>query len=100
MPVIANAKMEKSAYENYSVTEHIMTTDTKITWKTSNNIQKTCNEINVKINGKPYAYKVDACSIWSRNILGQHVCTIITALNTNNDIVGHEIKHCFFGSFH
>ena len=100
LPIIANARMEKSAYEKYSATENIMTTASKITWRTSDNIQKTCDEINVNITGKPYAFKVTACSIWSRNIIGQHVCTIITSKTTNNDIIGHEIKHCFFGSFH
>ena len=97
MPVFA--KLEKSAYEKYSATES-MTTVTKITWETVNNPEKICNELRIKQTGKPYTYKVDACSSWTKNLFNQYTCHIITGKSINNDILGHEVRHCFQGNFH
>lgn len=95
-----NADMEKSAYEMYSATDNF-TTNVKVTWQIVDNIQKTCDDIKVKHTGKKYGYSVDACSVWSKpGIFGQHECTIITGKRVNNDIIGHELHHCFQGSFH
>ena len=38
-----------------------------------------------------------ACSIWVKE---KKLCTIITGPNTSHVILGHEIRHCFEGTFH
>ena len=96
---LAFAKLEASAYEKYSATDN-MTTVTKITWETVDNPQKVCTALKIKLTGKPYPYKVDACSSWSTNFFNQYTCHVITSKTTNNDILGHEIRHCFQGAFH
>lgn len=36
-----------------------------------------------------------ACATWSNN-----VCTIYTSKQTSHLVLGHELRHCFEGSFH
>ena len=93
------ARLEKSAYEKYS-TKANFTDTTKVTWETVENAKKTCNELMIQRSGKPYPYAVDACSTWQKNIFQQYTCRIITDKTTNNDILGHELRHCFQGEFH
>lgn len=99
LPSVVFATIETSAYEKYSATNN-MTHKTKITWETVDDIHTTCNKLNIQLRGKPYTYTVDACSTWSHNVLGQYECHIITSKTTNNDILGHEVRHCFQGAFH
>lgn len=98
-PISVLARLEKSAYEKYSTDVNITTT-TKVTWTTVDDAEKTCNDIRIKQKGSPYPYKVDACSKWTRHQFNVFECHIITNKNVNNDIVGHEIRHCFQGNFH
>ena len=94
------ADMEKSAYEMYSATANV-TDKVKVTWQIVDNIQKTCDDIRIKYTGKKYGYSVDACSLWGKTkFFGQYECTIITGKKINNDIIGHELHHCFQGNFH
>lgn len=95
----ALANMEKSAYEHYSAVDNY-TNKVDITWEISDNIQKTCDNIRIKVTGKPYPYTIDACSEWSKIDGSTYKCRIITTRTPNNDIVGHEIRHCFQGDFH
>ena len=95
----AVARLEKSAYEKYS-TKANFTDTTQVTWEPVDNAEKKCTEIHVKATGKPYPDKVDACSYWKKNLFQQYNCHIITDKNTNNDILGHELRHCFQGDFH
>jgi hypothetical protein len=45
--------------------------------------------------------KMDACAFWSDPSANRtNVCTIITGKNTDQDTVGHEVRHCFQGNFH
>lgn len=97
IPVFAG--VEKSVYERYSTASN-MTDTVKITWETVDNVQKACSEDRIKSIGKPYPYKVLACSNWTKNLFNQYKCHIITGKTVNNEIVGHEIRHCFQGSFH
>jgi len=62
---------------------------------------------------KPLSYRVNACTFWDQLPLNQvegkragehlalvHVCTIVIPEKTSNNILGHEIRHCFQGHFH
>jgi hypothetical protein len=42
---------------------------------------------------------VDACSFWDKGLFGDS-CTIISEIKTSMAILGHEMRHCFQGSFH
>lgn len=71
-------------------------TDSKqITWRYTNNVQKECEAESQKRKLGGFGYAVDACSFWDKNS-----CTIITARQTTMHILGHELRHCFQGSFH
>lgn len=70
--------------------------DTKqITWRYTNNVQKDCEAESHKRKLGGFGYAVNACSFWDRNS-----CTIITAPQATMHILGHELRHCFQGSFH
>ena len=71
-------------------------TDTKqVTWRYTNNVQKECEAESHKRKLGGFGYAVNACSFWDRNS-----CTIITAPQATMHILGHEVRHCFQGSFH
>ena len=95
----AFAQSANPAYETYS-TKANMTSSSKISWEVVDDVPKACSEDRIRSIGKPYPYKVLACSNWHKNIFNQYVCRIITGKNVNNEIVGHEIRHCFQGNFH
>ena len=95
IPTVINA----SENEMYS-TNAPMTYSSKIYWEVVDDVQKACSADRIKSIGKPYPYKVLACSNWKRYIFNHYECHIITGKNVNNEIVGHEIRHCFQGNFH
>lgn len=38
-----------------------------------------------------------ACAVWN---VKTNVCTIISEPNAANEVLGHEVRHCFEGHFH
>jgi hypothetical protein len=66
-----------------------------ITWQLTDNVQKTCEAESRKRGNKGFGYPVSACSFWSGD-----TCTIITGTKTTTLDMGHELRHCFQGSFH
>jgi len=72
-----------------------MTDSKQITWRYTDNVQKECESESQKRKLGGFGYAVDACSFWDKNS-----CTIITARQTTMHILGHEVRHCFQGSFH
>jgi hypothetical protein len=38
-----------------------------------------------------------ACAVWN---VKTNVCTIISGPNVPNEVLGHEVRHCFEGHFH
>ncbi len=86
-------------YAKFS-TNNNFTTSSKIEWKTSDNIQATCDKLSIQAVGKPFPYKVLACSQWQHNYIFQDSCVIYTSKNTNMLTVGHEVRHCFQGEYH
>ena len=95
---MVNAGLERSPLELYSMT-NLKTTNSTVTIKVVKDIQKACEAESIKLGLGGFGYGLDACSFW-RQINGQHVCTILVPENTNNDALGHEIRHCFQGHFH
>lgn len=80
-------------------TDNNFTDTSKITWKQVDNVQAVCDKQHISTDGKPYGYKVLACSSWTKSIFGDK-CEIITGKRTSLHIIGHEVRHCFQGDFH
>lgn len=71
-------------------------TDTKqITWRHTDNVQKECEAESNKRKLGGFGYAVNACSFWDST-----TCTIITSQQVTMHTLGHEVRHCFQGSFH
>lgn len=69
-----------------------------ITWIPVDNLQATCEAESRKRGLGGFGYPVEACSFWSNN---NNNCQIFTRTNaTTMHSLGHEIRHCFQGSFH
>jgi len=91
----ANAELEKSATEKFSI-ENLVTTDTQVKLVRTHNVMQTC-ELESKRRGLGgfRGAIFEACSFHTKKD-----CTIIVGYMTNNDILGHEFRHCVQGSFH
>ena len=93
------------AGEKFSTDSNFVTTSS-IEWIQVDNVFDACDvESKKRGNGgfvKPgKGKKMDGCSFWSAPTPNKtNVCTVITAKNTDYDTVGHEVRHCFRGSFH
>jgi hypothetical protein len=70
-----------------------------ISWETVDNVQARCEEESKKRGLGGFGINLEACSFWGKR-LGADVCHIITEKKTNIDTLGHEVRHCFQGSFH
>jgi len=93
------------AGEKFSTDSNFVTTST-IRWIQVDNVFETCDIESKKRGNGGFAklgqgQKMDGCSFWSDATPGKtNMCTVITAKNTDHDTVGHEVRHCFQGSFH
>lgn len=98
IPMMANAAMEKSPIDMYSMS-NLLTTETQVKIVIVKDINKTCSEV-YKALDKVLTFKVEACSTRMYYDTPNKLCTIYISESTNNDILGHELHHCFAGSFH
>ena len=58
-------------------------------------VQATCEAVSKENGLGGFGFAVSACSFWKTK-----TCLIITGRQTTMHIVGHEIRHCYQGSFH
>lgn len=71
-------------------------TDTKqINWRHTDNVQKECEAESHKRKLGGFGYAVNACSFWDST-----TCTIITSQQVTMHTLGHEVRHCYQGTFH
>lgn len=75
------------------------TNQSTITWRPVERVQVECDKESKRLGYGGFGYPLEACSFWVKNAVN-NVCTIITAKNVNFHTVGHEVRHCFQGSFH
>jgi hypothetical protein len=61
----------------------------------SSKVQATCEAISKDSGLGGFGFAVDACSFWHKE-----TCLIITGKETTHAELGHELRHCFQGSFH
>lgn len=71
------------------------TTQSTITWRPVDDVQKACEAESRKRGYKGFGYGVQACSFFEGNS-----CTIITGKTTTMHSLGHEVRHCFQGNWH
>jgi len=95
---VAHAGLEKSPTEMYDMTKR-MADKVTVKIETVSNIQATCESESRRRNFGGFGYGVEACTFWDKGFTG-HSCTIFIGKKTNNDILGHELRHCFVGDFH
>ena len=70
-----------------------------VTWHPVNDVQQACEKRSREKGFGGFGYSVDACSFWDSDVLG-HRCEVYTGKKTTMHELGHEIRHCFQGSFH
>jgi hypothetical protein len=84
----------------FAVTKNF-TTETTITWIVVANPDKVCNDTSIAKGYGSYPAPVDACAYWDVDKqTKKNVCTIITGTETSQNVIGHELRHCFAGNFH
>ena len=94
----AVAKDWDNAYKKFDSKSNF-TDVTEIRWKQSDNILKACNEQSAMFKTKPITIDIEACSFWGVTDSKQW-CLIITKKKLNLATLGHEVRHCFQGSWH
>jgi hypothetical protein len=68
-----------------------------VKWVRVDNIQATCDRISRQRGMGGFPYAVDACTFWEDH---SNTCVMYTPRTTTQHIIGHEMRHCFQGSFH
>lgn len=91
----ASAQLEKSAYEMFSIRQNMMTNTSTITIRSVDNVREACEAESRKRGNGGFGFALNACAFWE-----DKKCTIIVGPRVNNDILGHEVRHCFQGNFH
>jgi len=71
------------------------TTQSTITWRTVDDVQKSCEAESRRRGFKGFGYVLQACSFFDGN-----QCTIITGKQATMHSLGHEVRHCFQGNWH
>ena len=89
-------KFTDDPYELFNADKK-MTGKTTIEWKTSNDINATCDAESRKRGLGGFGQRVYACSFWDKSMTGH---TIFTGKKTDMHQLGHETRHCFVGTFH
>ncbi len=67
----------------------------RVTWQYTNHVLAACNAQNRSIGKEPMSPYTIACAVWEDNN-----CLIITSKRAQIHTLGHEIRHCFFGTWH
>lgn len=58
-------------------------------------VQGTCEGVSKARGLGGFGFALDACSFWHKD-----ACLIITGQQTTMHQLGHELRHCYQGSFH
>jgi hypothetical protein len=76
-------------------TKKNFTNSSTITWVTVDNVQEACEAESRNRGYNGFGVKLLACSFYKGD-----QCTIITGKKSNMHQLGHEVRHCFQGSWH
>ena len=70
-----------------------------IRWQRVKNVNAVCHKQRRERGLGEFGHKVEACAFWIKKPF-VNLCTIYTSKRTTMETVGHEVRHCFQGSFH
>jgi hypothetical protein len=94
----ASAEMERSPTEYWDISNN-RNNNVSVSVKPVDNIRQVCEQQSRSRGFGGFGIPMDACTFWNKDITG-YSCTIYVGKKTNNDILGHELRHCLQGSFH
>ena len=85
----------RDAHSKFQVPENRTDLTQRVRWQAVDDANAVCNAVNINRTGKPIGYRVEGCQFMENN-----ECVIITGKITNIANLGHEVLHCFWGSYH
>ena len=91
--VWAETPLDKFSAEKNKVTK------TTITWIPVDDIKKTCEEQSRLRGFGGFNVPMQACTFWNNSII-RNSCVVYTPKIVDFWMIGHEIRHCYQGSFH
>jgi len=83
------------AYFNPVQNDSRIMTAPRILWQARDDAEAVCSQI-TGVPVTPYS-KPMACAHWN---VKRNECTVITPVAYGINYLGHEVRHCFEGSFH
>jgi hypothetical protein len=93
--LVSTSVLAESPTEMWSVQKNLRHTDVKVLIRSVDKPAEVCQAESRKRGFGGFGMPVQACTFWE----GKN-CTIILGTKTNNDILGHEMRHCLQGAFH
>jgi hypothetical protein len=63
-----------------------------------NNVCQTLAKKGGMKNG--FGHRAYGCAVFTKSLIGGHKCTIYLGRKTDQNQLGHEVRHCFVGQFH
>ena len=96
----AVAELESGPLDYFDMT-HLETTSTTVSVYTvpRKEVNAACNRISVELGRGRFSNPVEGCAFWEKHN-NRDYCHIIVGDQSNNDILGHEFRHCVQGQFH
>ena len=67
----------------------------RIWWFTVDDPEKEC--LSYGLEPAPIFFTINGCAMTHKY---DQSCTVITGKDTSMEVLGHEVRHCFEGSFH
>lgn len=83
--------LDKKMYDSTMIELHTIDVTNDAMWK-------ECDQESRKRGFGGFSYRVYACSFWNEG--SKRKCAIYLPRKTNMHQLGHEVRHCFQGSWH
>ena len=94
-----HAQLEKTPYEMFSA-KNLTKDKVEVTITSVDNVEKSCEAESRRRGKGGFGTPMEACSFWNHNGLFGKTCDIYISKKVNMWTLGHELRHCFEGSFH
>jgi hypothetical protein len=98
LTIMSQSYAVESPYDKFSAKSNF-TDKTTVKWVQVDNIRMGCDKESKRRGFAGYPKPIEGCSFWDTSIFG-HSCLIMTPKRVDYWLLGHELRHCFFGSFH
>lgn len=95
LAIVSTSVLAESPTEMWSVRNNLRHSEVQVSIQIVNNPAEQCQKESRARGYGGFGMPVQACTFWQ----GKN-CTIILGQKTNNDILGHEMRHCLQGAFH